>query len=442
MRVDSFRKSRRVRNLGRIGNREPASRGGESGYSGPMIEIALAAVLSAWLVSASIGALGVIVFFRQMRWHRGRVFALPSSAPKVALVVPIKGCEPHTRDCLTSILKQDYPDYRLVCVVEAASDPAYQLAASLQRGTDAPVSVVVAGEAQSRGQKVHNLLRGLQALEPRDEIVCFLDADAALNATDVRTMVAELCVWDEPVLLGAYRWMFPAAPGIAPIATATADFIVATSAKSPMWDLAWGGFMGLKRETLSRIDLERVWGGSLSDDVPLSRALRAAGVNVKTMPNLVVPSPCTFSVAQMCNFAIRQYFMLRVYAPRHWVAGCFAFTVYFLGLAASVISFANPSGTLPFMLAIACWLMSSAGAMLRAVLAIPFMPRPLVGKFIWICALDLFLPVVPALVHAVGLAGSLKRRRVTWAGITYDVSRGKVVRVERAKTAPANVAVS
>ena len=116
------------------------------------------------------------------------------------------------------------------------------------------------------------------------------------------------------------------------IVAASAGLALAAVAKTPRWDIAWGGTMAAKRGTLEHVDIAALWDRTLSDDVPLSRALRRRGGHAKLMPNLVVPSPCEFTLGGALAFARRQYAMLRLYAPRHWLASLAIHAIHFAGM--------------------------------------------------------------------------------------------------------------
>jgi hypothetical protein len=389
------------------------------------------ALLALWLAFAVVGLAGALVFAHQRRKFGRMRFALPSPPPRVAVVVPVKGASAEAALCLASILEQDYPAYRVVLAIEAAGDPAHNLARKSPGHADVPLAVVVAGLAEQRGQKVHNLLAALGALEPQDEIVCFADADALWARDTLATLVRELSAWDEPVLLSGYRWIYPSGPAAGAVLAAAASLPVAAIAKSPRWDLAWGGTMAAKRATLDRLDLPRLWERSLSDDVPISRALRGAGLHVKLMPNLVVPSPCAFPLGAVFAFARRQYAMLRLYAPRHWLFSLAVYAVFFAGLGATAAAFLLPApAPTPWMAGAALALAVTRG-LAHAAIAARALPKGIAARLRWALALDALLPLLPALLHGYGLLSTIRVRAVRWAGIAYTLAGKDVKKTKR-----------
>jgi ceramide glucosyltransferase len=396
-----------------------------------MADLLIVALLGLWLVSAAVGLFGVGFFVYQTRRfaRAARRFALPDPPPQAAVILPIKGVPPYLRDCLAGMLAQDYPRLRLILVVGGSDDPAYPVAAEA-KARDERVALVVAGHAERRGQKMHNLLAGIAALTPEDEIVCFADADALWPPDTLSELVRELVAWGGTLLLSGYRWTYPARSKPGAVLAAAAGLPVAAIAKAPAWDLAWGGTMAMTRAALALVDPAKLLDRSISDDVPLSRWFRRHGW-VKLMPNLVLASPADFTLAGALNFARRQYAMVRLYSPRHWLFSLGVYTILFAGVAASIAAFALPAAPIARAMALAAWTLALARGAIHAAVAMRVLPPAARARMAAVCVLDTLLPVVPALLHAYGLASTIRIRRIRWAGITYTIHGRDVARVER-----------
>jgi cellulose synthase/poly-beta-1,6-N-acetylglucosamine synthase-like glycosyltransferase len=396
-----------------------------------MAETIVTALLALWLVFAATGLVGALVFAHQRRKFGRMLFAPPARPSAVAVIVPMKGADGSGARCLAAALAQDYPAYRVIVAVESADDPAHRLARETRGRDDVPLKVVVAGMATQRGQKVHNLLAALGALDAQDAIVCFADADALWEPATLSRLVGELLAWDEPVLLSGHRRMYPSVAAAGAVLAAAADLPVAAIAKSPRWDIAWGGTMAARREILARIDLPRLWERSVSDDVPLSRALRAGGLNVKLMPDLAVPNPCDFPLGAALNFARRQYAMLRLYAPRHWLFSLAVHAVFFAGLGAAIATFLMPAPGYVKWMAGGAFALAVLRGLTHAAITMRCMPSKIMPRLRWPLVLDTLFPVLPALLHAYGLLASIRVRRLRWAGIAYTLAGKRVAKVER-----------
>lgn len=396
-----------------------------------MAATAVTVLLALWLAFSAIGLAGALVFAHQRRRFGRLHFAIPSPAPRVAVIVPIKGSGADAARCLGAILGQDYPAYRVIVAVESGDDPALRVARAAAAGSDITIAIADAGHAAARGQKVQNLLAALAALAPDEEIVCFADGDALWARDTLSVLVRELSAWDIPVLLSGNRWLFPSALKPGAILAAAASLPVSAGAKSPRWDLAWGGTMVARRATLERIGVAQLWDRSLSDDVPLTNALRAAGMSVKLMPNLAVPSPCDFSLREALNFARRQYAMLRLYAPRHWLFSLCVHGAFLAGLGAAIAAFAAGMPAHAQWMAGAALALAPVRGFVHAGAAARALPKDVAARLRPSLALEALVPLVPALLHAYGLAATVSVRRLRWAGIVYAMEKGRVARAER-----------
>ncbi len=276
-----------------------------------------------------------------------------------------------------------------------------------------PHRVVVAGRATSRGQKCHNQLAALAALDGTEEAIVLLDAD-------IMPQPWWLAVLLEPILEGArdcaggYRWATPA-PWAGAQAVAWLDRGIALLTKPPTFAVAWGGSLALRPQLLPllRGALDR----AVSDDLVFGRHARQARVRVLMRGASLVPSPLG---AGAVRFWARQLRIIRLHSPLLWW-GYVATTTAVLWLWAAALA-----GT-PWLLA----LLLAGGAARAACQDIVSRrigaPDPAATRA-WqvLCALT----PLPDLVAAYCLARSALGRRVTWRGITYSVARDGTARVE------------
>ncbi len=113
--------------------------------------------------------------------RRCRAQAPGDYAPPVAVILPVTGADASLETNIAAFMAQDYPQYQLVLVVCDERDPAFTTLSPLVKksagqGSDGRCnpSLVVAGPSNARGQKVHNLLRGLDEARDRDRKFWFL----------------------------------------------------------------------------------------------------------------------------------------------------------------------------------------------------------------------------------------------------------------------------
>jgi cellulose synthase/poly-beta-1,6-N-acetylglucosamine synthase-like glycosyltransferase len=272
-------------------------------------------LLLAWLLTDLLATYSVL--------HHRRAFVAPPAlleAPRVVILVAIKGVTALTPIFLNALASQLYGDFRLILALESEADRAFPLAMNMQRLMTGrlEVDVVIAGPSSCRAQKVHNLLAALSRLRAEDRVVVFADADIVPPLTWLSQLVRPVAVHEAAASCG-YRWQLPQDLRFPSLMVAAIDMSIATAARSRHWNLCWGGSVAIDRQALDQIDLPTVWDRAASDDLTLSAALRARGLRMYVPPWVLVPSPISHDWASSFRFAHRQYLLLRIYAFRHWL---------------------------------------------------------------------------------------------------------------------------
>src|SRR6202795_451232 len=382
-------------------------------------------LLLAWLLTDIVATYGV--------WHyrRGLIALAPAQeAPKIAILIAIKGVTETTPQFLERLCHQRYPVYRLVFALESRSDPVLPLIEGIRQRLAGRIAVdiVTAGEATQRAQKVHNLLAALGTLRDDDGIVVFADADILPDDRWLPQLIRPIANGEVAASTG-YRWQLPTDGRWPSLIVAAVDLSIATAARSARWNLCWGGSIALDRAALNQIDLPTIWNRAASDDLTLTVALRARGLKINAPLHVLVPSPVAHNWTSLFSFARRQYLLVRTYAPRHWlVAG---WTVCLPALAAMVAVgeiFAGRWWASSFILGSIALL--QVRLRIRRQIADLLLPQAAIeaarstlifAQWAW--------PLIH-LVHLGAFLASLVGQRFTWAGIDYRL-HGRTVSVER-----------
>ncbi len=148
--------------------------------------------------------LGVAAFYAALFWRTGVVGTReeptaartpPSDAddalPPVSIIVPARNEERNIRDCVTSLLAQDYPRFEVVVVDDASSDATPAILAELQRSLPHGAALRVERIAElpeGWAGKPHALHVGASAAT--GEWLLFTDADTRHDSKALRTAVA------------------------------------------------------------------------------------------------------------------------------------------------------------------------------------------------------------------------------------------------------------
>lgn len=347
-----------------------------------------------------------------------------SRIPQPAVVFcPCKGADEFLEGNLRSLLVQDHPNYRVVFIVESGADPAHPIASRVG-------DVLVAGPAVDRGQKVHSLTQAVTRCSEDAEVFVFCDSDARFPTHWLSSLVGPL----EDPRVGAttgYRWLIPETASFPALLVSAWNASIVTVLGPHRRNFAWGGSMALRRETFERIGVMGFWRGCLSDDYAVTRAVRAAGLDLVFVPSCLVPASDRSDWKRLLEFTTRQMKITRLYAPRVWKVAFVAQSVHnlaFWGLAAQAIF--NPIALLLF-LAIYTLSWAKAAVRLRAVRLL--VDHASLGRLGWFYCVA---PPMVALLYQWNLLASAFGRTIDWKGVRYTVVSSNEVYIHRREACP------
>ena len=373
------------------------------------------AAISCWIGIRSL--LSGIRYRAYVRQETSR--SLPDFQPFVSVIAPTRGLEPGFLDNVKPLLSQEYPDYEVLFVFDNAQDPALKVVQKLNART------LISGPSQGTGQKVHNLIVAVAEIDPRSEVIVFVDTDARPSENWLRQLVAPLA--DEK--LGAstgYRWFVPERGGLASRLRGVWNASVASALGADTTkNFCWGGSTAIRRATFERLNVADCWRGTISDDFTMTRVLKEAELPIHFTPNCLVPSVGDCDWRELIEFTTRQIKITRVYAPHLWLPlllGSIVFAFAFFGgivlLGAGVLLGRPWWLVLAFLVVI--FLLGAAKGLIRwRAVNIPLahyreaLRRDLFAHiFLWPFASLLYL------YNAIVAGFS---RRITWRGITYEL---------------------
>lgn len=382
--------------------------------------------------------LGVILFLQSLlslaaalrftryalRHHRPRTNRYQ---PKAVIIVPCKGLEHDFEENIRALFSQDYRDYEIIFATESETDPAHgTLARLIKNYSRRPAWLVVAGETKGRGQKVHNLLAAvdmLNSIDRRAEILVFADSDARVTKHWLAEMVAPL--GDKRIgATTGFRWYLPIQGGLASRLLSVWN----SSALSMLGErssFAWGGSMAIRRENFDRLNIKRLWHGTLSDDYALSAAIHQSRQRIKFVPRCLVASHSDVNLKQLLEFSTRQMRITRIYSPRVWQIAALSHCLYnltFWGVFAWLIA-ASFYGQFSFILAsllTGIFLMGATTGWTRALVASQLLVgnRPRIQKNWW--GYVLLGPLV-SLIYLYNVFASAWTKKIIWRGIGYEM---------------------
>jgi ceramide glucosyltransferase len=342
--------------------------------------------------------------------------AAPEWTPPATLIVPVKGREPGLFENIRSLLEQDYPDFELLVTVRSSGDPALEeIGPLLGRGA----RLVVAGPGRpDTSEKIANLLAAVEQARPESRVLVFADSDGRVEPGWLRAIIAPLSRPNVGVVTG-FRWYFPERGGLWPLIRSAWNSSVAGKFGAGPAPFAWGGAMALRRETFRAARVPDHWTGSVSDDYQLTRAVRAAGLEIHFTPRAMVASPGECSGREFLAWAVRQMTITRVYHPRIWRLGLLAHVMYCGAMTAGILVIARGHFWAAPVLLLATVPGMLRGAMRRRAAEAMFPKRAAWLRrygwaYCWLAA-----PVTWIWLYT--FLASLFRTRIEWRGRVYEL---------------------
>jgi len=259
-----------------------------------------------------------------------------SYRPRTVLIVPCKGLDSAFQENITSFFNQDYENYLLWFVVADEADPAYaqlcKLKNRLSQSSKADdVQVLVAGQAQSCSQKIHNLLHCYEKLGSDVEVLAFADSDICVRNDWLSHIVHPLRKSKNGAASG-YRWFVPKKNNLASLALSAVNAKIAQLLGNTPFNQAWGGSMAIRVDVFRQVGLDKIWPKALSDDLSLSYAVKKADKRIVFVPASLVASYESTTWGELFEFGRRQFLITRVNTPGTWWFGLCSSLYSILGL--------------------------------------------------------------------------------------------------------------
>jgi ceramide glucosyltransferase len=379
------------------------------------------AIVACWIGFKSL--MGGFRFAAYVRRETSR--ALPDCQPFVSVIAPCRGLEPGLENNLRPLLEQDYPRYEVLFVFDRADDPAASL---VSHGSSQIGRTIIAGPATDSGQKVHNLRVATAQVDPKSEVLVFVDTDARPAKDWLRKLVAPLA--DET--LGAssgYRWFIPEKGGIASRLRGVWNASIASALGADTTkNFCWGGSTAIRRSTFEQLNVSGRWRGTVSDDFTLTRLLKEANQPIHFTPNCLVASVGDCGWRELFEFTTRQIKITRVYASHLWLPlllGSALFTLAFFG--GLILIGVYPRSSMAYIFTLIIFTLGAAKSFIRFRAVSTVLQtdrRDLVAHILlWPFASLLYL-------YNCIVAGF--SRRIEWRGITYELkSPGEAVIISR-----------
>jgi chlorobactene glucosyltransferase len=218
--------------------------------------------------------------------------ALPSERPLISIVIPAKDEEACIRDSIKAILASDYSNFELIVVNDRSTDRTAEIVEQLAR-EDRRVSLVTVSEvANGWTGKTYAMFSGVQ--EAHGNILLFSDADTFFERTTLSRALGFFHA-NNLVMLGLLPgllengfWEKVVHPHLE---LGFSSFYPLNRVNDSANDaaLASGSFILIRREGYEAVGTWARFRGEITEDVALSKALKAQGLKLCVVrgPDLV-----------------------------------------------------------------------------------------------------------------------------------------------------------
>lgn len=390
--------------------------------------VALVIIIVLWALATSQGIWSLVTGLRFYRYVEREVDAAARAAgpsPRVAVLLPCCGLDDKLADTVRALAQQDYADYEIIFAFETPDDPAYAAIGRWMSGVKRPhYRRCIAGRADTRSQKIQNLLAALQLVSADRDVFVFLDSDAVPHQRWLANLVAPLGESGVGAATG-FRW-YTSNGSVASGVRSAWNAATVTFLHDDKLNFCWGGSTAIRRQTFDELNIAQRWQRALSDDYQVTRAVRDAGLRIHFVPQCLIPCIEDTTMRNFLTFARRQLVITRVCAPVVWRAGLVLALNFILGATAvaglALYAYLHDMQTLMIM-ALAGWglilFLAGTKSLLRQLAVRRVLKAPSVSwkDFLW----DVIGVGVIGMLHFGLLLASARSRRIVWRSTEYEM---------------------
>lgn len=404
----------------------------------------MVAMIFFWLlVALAVHQSVLMLLYVRLFFRRQCESVADGQLPKVAIVMSLRGADPHLAAGLKGLIRQDYPNHSVEIVVDSEQDPAAGVVRQVIEETRAANARVrfLRRRPATCSLQCASMAQLVGDLDESIEVAVHVDGDTVVPPDFLRRVVQPLAQNPKVGAAHGNRWFMPASLSWGSLvrylwnsgAVVTAHFL-----KVPC-----GGTLAMRTSMLWQAGMVEKWETCLTSDVVLGDALDRHGYTKSFVPSLMIPNREDIPLRACMGFFARQMLWSRLYRPwwAWWgiVSHGITTTVALFGALAVLVCgwvIADP--------AVGCWSISGVIiyelAMLACVGLLEFSVRHAIRSRGGEPPGWLTLTGIPKLVAALPLTQSIQflavlravfLRRIAWRGVTYEIrSRTDVRMVE------------
>ncbi len=320
--------------------------------------------------------------------------------PAALVIVPCKGIDPHLEENLRSIAHQSYGQYKVVAVVDSASDPAAKHIRS------AGIECISSNyRKSSRSGKVAAILFAIKKY-PRYGAYVIADSDIRVGPNWLSGLIAPLSIGS--IGLSTTFPKFVPRRGFWSKVKLVWGFVGEGLMENEGTRFGWGGSMAFRRSLLSGQALAFLKSSrySVSDDISITKAAKSAGLGIAYVKG-IQPSVYSYeNLPMLIEWSNRQTALTLLGYRKAFYYGI----AFYLGEITLFISgIALAAAVSPaFIILLLHFLKSEAKTYIRAESADP--------------AIALIVVLMP-FFYLANLVYASRMRHISWRGRRYEIKR-------------------
>ncbi|MEZ6132177.1 MAG: glycosyltransferase family 2 protein [Planctomycetaceae bacterium] len=355
-------------------------------------------------------------------------------APRVLVVLCLRGGDPFLSRSLKLLINQDYPEFLLRIVVDSAADNAHRyLREAFGETPPAHVEICIAEDHHPTcSYKMSAILHGTKSLPEGTALVAFMDGDTVPHSTWLRELATPIVRDGAGVSMGN-RWYVPQTPSLGTMCR----FLWNCSAVPVMTllDIPWGGTMAVRADLIQDEECRRRIRHAYGEDTTIGQFAKDRGEQIAFPPTLLILNQEDISVRQFFTFDLRQLVAVRV-SHRGWpLLATFGLTSTFvMSYPVWRIFGLNVAWWVDVLFVFGFLLTRWAGAGLGTAVRSVFATR---GEKInvWSQPRSLQFAVLSGLLiaplHFIAVLRAWTLRHISWRGVHYRIGGNPPVQVER-----------
>lgn len=279
-----------------------------------MLSISVA-LFAALLILALSQSVYVFLFSRRIL-NLDRSLLADEDCPQAAVVLCIRGRDPFLGKCLTAILDQDYPNYRLHIVLDSEIDPAMPLVAEHCDDNSIARIHVLSEHRSTCSLKCSSLIHAIDQIEDSCSFIAQLDSDTIPEKHWLRSLATGLSNPEVGVVSGI-RWYAP--PNESWGSLVRYVWNAAAIVQMFLYRISWGGTLAIKKTVFNETDLKERWSRALCEDTMLATVVQETKLRTEFRSDLFVVNRESGSLSEIFAWLSRQLLTARLYHPFWWL---------------------------------------------------------------------------------------------------------------------------